>query len=48
VIASIRYEGMALWRERVFSALRATPGVRWSISILPADRVIRARTQIEI
>jgi KUP system potassium uptake protein len=48
VIASIRYEGMALWRERLFSALARNAGSPVEYFNLPANRVIELGTQIEI
>ncbi len=48
VIPSIRYEGMALWRERLFSALARNAGSPVEYFNLPTNRVIELGTQIEI
>ncbi len=48
VIASIRYEGMALWRERLFAAMARNAGSPVEYFNLPANRVIEVGTQIEI
>ena len=48
VIPSIRYEGMALWRERLFSAMARNAGSPVEYFNLPTNRVIELGTQIEI
>ena len=48
VIASIRYEGMALGRERLFSTLARNAGSPVEYFNLPANRVIELGTQVEI
>jgi len=48
VVASIRYEGMALWRERLFSAMARNAGSPVEYFNLPTNRVIELGTQIEI
>ena len=48
VIPSIRYEGMALWRERLFATLARNAGSPVEYFNLPANRVIEVGTQIEI
>ncbi len=48
VIPSIRVEGMALWRERLFSAMARNAGSPVEYFNLPANRVIELGTQIEI
>jgi KUP system potassium uptake protein len=48
VIPSIRYEGMALWRERLFSAMARNAGSPVDYFNLPTNRVIELGTQIEI
>ena len=48
VIASVRYEGMALWRERLFSTLARNASSPVEYFNLPANRVIELGTQIEI
>jgi len=48
VIASVRYEGMALWRERLFSAMARNAGSPVEYFNLPANRVIELGTQVEI
>jgi len=48
VVASIRYEGMALWRERLFSAMARNAGSPVDYFNLPTNRVIELGTQIEI
>ncbi len=48
VIPSIRYEGMALWRERLFSTLARNASSPVEYFNLPANRVIELGTQIEI
>ncbi len=48
VIPSIRVEGMALWRERLFATLARNAGSPVEYFNLPANRVIEVGTQIEI
>ncbi|MGA9033247.1 MAG: potassium transporter Kup [Sulfuricaulis sp.] len=48
VVASIRYEGMALWRERLFSTMARNAGSPVEYFNLPTNRVIELGTQIEI
>ncbi|BAV32538.1 potassium transporter Kup [Sulfuricaulis limicola] len=48
VIPSIHYEGMALWRERLFSMLARNASSPVEYFNLPANRVIELGTQIEI
>lgn len=48
VIASVRYEGMALWRERLFATLARNAGSPVEYFNLPANRVIELGTQVEI
>jgi KUP system potassium uptake protein len=48
VIPSIRVEGMALWRERLFSTLARNAGSPVEYFNLPANRVIEVGTQVEI
>ncbi|MBI3571888.1 MAG: potassium transporter Kup [Gammaproteobacteria bacterium] len=48
VIPSIRYEGMALWRERLFATMARNAGSPVEYFNLPANRVIEVGTQIEI
>ncbi len=48
VIPSIRYVGMALWRERLFAALARNAGSPVEYFNLPANRVIEVGTQVEI
>ncbi|GAB4510118.1 MAG: potassium transporter Kup [Sulfuricaulis sp.] len=48
VIASTRYEGMALWRERLFSTLARNASSPVEYFNLPANRVIELGTQVEI
>ena len=48
VIPSIRVEGMALWRERLFATLARNGGSPVEYFNLPANRVIEVGTQIEI
>lgn len=48
VIPSIRYKGMALWRERMFATLARNAGSPVEYFNLPANRVIEVGTQIEI
>jgi KUP system potassium uptake protein len=48
VIPSIRVEGMALWRERLFAAMARNAGSPVEYFNLPANRVIEVGTQIEI
>ena len=48
VIPSIRTEGMALWRERLFATLARNAGSPVEYFNLPANRVIEVGTQIEI
>ena len=48
VIASIRYEGMALWRERLFAMMARNAGSPVEYFNLPANRVIELGTQVEI
>ena len=48
VIASMRVEGMALWRERLFATLARNAVSAVEYFNLPANRVIEVGTQIEI
>ena len=48
VIPSIRYVGMALWRERLFATLARNAGSPVEYFNLPANRVIEVGTQVEI
>jgi KUP system potassium uptake protein len=48
VIPSIQYEGMALWRERMFATLARNASSPVEYFNLPANRVIEVGTQIEI
>ncbi len=48
VIPSIRVEGMALWRERLFSTMARNAGSAVEYFNLPANRVIEVGTQVEI
>ncbi|MCR4348147.1 MAG: potassium transporter Kup [Sulfuricaulis sp.] len=48
VIPSIRVEGMALWRERLFATMARNGGSPVEYFNLPANRVIEVGTQIEI
>ncbi len=48
VVASIRYEGMALWRERLFSTMARNAGSPVEYFNLPTNRVIELGTQVEI
>jgi len=48
LIASVRYEGMALWRERIFSAMARNASSPVEYFNLPANRVIELGTQVEI
>jgi KUP system potassium uptake protein len=48
VIASMRVEGMALWRERLFAALARNAVSAVEYFNLPANRVIEVGTQVEI
>ncbi|MBI3545293.1 MAG: potassium transporter Kup [Gammaproteobacteria bacterium] len=48
VIPSIRVEGMALWRERLFSAMARNAGSPVEYFNLPTNRVIELGTQVEI
>ncbi len=48
VIASVRYEGMALWRERLFATMARNAGSPVEYFNLPANRVIELGTQVEI
>jgi KUP system potassium uptake protein len=48
VIPSIRVEGMALWRERMFATLARNASSPVEYFNLPANRVIEVGTQIEI
>ena len=48
VIPSIRYEGMVLWRERLFAAMARNAGSTVEYFNLPTNRVIGLGTQVEI
>jgi KUP system potassium uptake protein len=48
VIASMRVEGMALWRERLFATLARNAVSAVEYFNLPANRVIEVGTQVEI
>ncbi len=48
VIASIRVDGMALWRERLFATMARNAGSVVEYFNLPTNRVIELGTQIEI
>ena len=48
VIPSIRYEGMALWRERLFSTMARNATSPVEYFNLPTNRVIELGTQVEI
>jgi len=48
IIPSISHQGMALWRERLFSAMARNAGSAVEYFNLPTNRVIELGTQIEI
>jgi len=48
IIPSIRIEGMALWRDRLFAAMARNSGSAVEYFNLPTNRVIELSTQIEI
>lgn len=48
VIPSVRYEGMALWRDRLFATMARNSGSAVEYFNLPTNRVIELGTQVEI
>jgi KUP system potassium uptake protein len=48
VIASVRTDGMALWRERVFATMARNAGSVVEYFNLPTNRIIELGTQVEI